>query len=113
MLGLLVLSLALSAPAAAASADASTVQAVPSGQPDSLMTVETASPRSIDNMELHPSSDVCYKIRAYVFSQDANPKFLRETTCGPKVSQTRKTHGYKPTVVVPEKIGAEEAQGKK
>jgi hypothetical protein len=32
-----------------------------------------------------PRSEVCYKIRAYIFERqdDAAPKFVRETTCPP------------------------------
>jgi hypothetical protein len=103
MLGLLVLSLALSATAVAVGTDSSSAQPAPPGQADSFIVVDDAPARSFDKMELHPASGICYKIRAYVFSQDATPKFLRETTCGPNVSQTRKTNGYKPTVVIPEK----------
>ena len=113
MVGLLVLSLALSAPVGAASADVSAVQAVSTGQADSLGRVDDAPARSIDKMELHPASGICYKIRAYVFSQDTNPRFLRETTCGPKVSQTRNTNGYKPIVTMPEKSSEETSPGKK
>jgi|SRR6516164_7263177 hypothetical protein len=102
MVGLLVLSLALSAPAAALDQNSHGAEVKPV-LPGFEFTDRQAPASSIDKMELHPASDVCYKIRAYVFSQDANPKFLRETTCGPKVSQTRKTNGYKPIPVMPEK----------
>jgi hypothetical protein len=107
MVGVLVLFLALAAPAAAVAADTSPAQPDPPRQSDFFTGEQGASARSLDPMEMHPASDVCYKIRAYVFSQGATPRFLRETTCGPKVSQTRKTNGHKPTVVVPENSAPE------
>jgi hypothetical protein len=103
MVGLLILSLALSAPAVALDQNLPSTEVKPLLPQGFEFTDQQAPASSFDKMELHPASGICYKIRAYVFSQDANPKFLRETTCGPNVSQTRKTNGYKPIVVMPEK----------
>ena len=113
MVGLLVISLALATPVSAVGTDASTKGTAPSGQADSLIVVDESPAHSFDNIELHPASGICYKIRAYVFSQDKDPKFLRETTCGPKVTQTRKTNGYKPILVIPEKKTVDSAPERK
>ena len=94
MVSLLVLSLVLSAPSATVSqaahaaivpqpdalaADASTLRPLPDG-----FAFKDESSPSFDAMEIHPDMDICYKIRAYIFSTDRVPKLLRETTCGPK-----------------------------
>jgi len=101
MLGLLLLSLAFAGSAAALDQSSPATLAEPghSLPPGFEITFEEAPTQSFDKMELHPSSDICYKIRAFVFSQDAYPKFLRETTCGPKIPQSRRTQGYRPTLV--------------
>ena len=43
--------------------------------------------------------DVCYKIRAYIFSSSPTPRLLRETTCGPKRPTARNVEGAKPKLV--------------
>ena len=105
MLSLLTLSLALSTPAAVAAqaqVTATNPLVVPSQsfvlvQPNGPMTVEEEeAARPFDNMEIHPDKGVCYKIRAYIFTKGQNPRFLRETTCGPKVPTVRKMDGTKP-----------------
>jgi hypothetical protein len=57
------------------------------------------SSNSFDAVEVRPESDICYKIRAYIFSQGSHPKLLRETTCGPKAPEARQTDGFKPQLV--------------
>jgi hypothetical protein len=101
MLGLLVLSLTLST-SASASAEAQVIPADPSlGAEQPFVLVHPDGPmQKFDSMEIQPEGDVCYKIRAYVFTKDANPKFLRETTCGPKATLTRKKVGYRPLTVL-------------
>ena len=105
MLSLLALSLALSTPVSAAAQTpvaANNPLVVPSQpfvlvQPNGPMIVEEEDAvRPFDDMEIHPNSDVCYKIRAYIFTKGRNPRFLRETTCGPKVPTVRKMDGTKP-----------------
>jgi hypothetical protein len=56
-------------------------------------------PTRFDAMEIHPESDICFKIRAYVFSTGQVPKFLRETTCGPKRGEVKSIDGAKPKLV--------------
>src|SRR5271165_6724674 len=103
MLSLLALSLALSTPASATqtvtpsdplvSPDQSLVLIQPNGP---MIVEEEEAARPFDDMEIHPDTDVCYKIRAYIFTKGRNPQFLRETTCGPKVPTVRKMDGTKP-----------------
>jgi hypothetical protein len=100
MLSLLVLSLALSMPAATAQAtgvsgNPQTAPAKPGGTalPKGFVIEEERSVRPFDDMEIHPGADICYKIRAYIFSQGRNPKLLRETTCGPITPSTKNTDG--------------------
>jgi hypothetical protein len=91
MTSFLLLSLVLSAPAATAQArvapnspivaeSAPQIFVVPESQP----IVEDEGASSFDAMEIHPDGDICFKIRAYVFSTGPVPKLQRETTCGPK-----------------------------
>jgi len=109
MLSLLLLSLVLSAPAAAVSqaaqlavgpqpdalaADASTLRQ----RADGFKFKDESSP-SFETMEIRPDSDVCFKIRAYIFSTGPVPKLLRETTCGPKRGELKSVEGAKPRLV--------------
>jgi hypothetical protein len=67
-------------------------------QPDLQLSGKNQS-EQFDSMEFHPNADVCYKIRAYVFTKGPSPKFLRQTTCGPKAPAARETDGFKPRLV--------------
>jgi hypothetical protein len=105
MVSLLLLSLVLSTPATAAQAG------VPSNplavqppstddfRPEMRLLVEEPQAESFDAMAIHPDSDICYKIRTYIFSTGPNPKLLRETTCGPTLSELKKLEGEKPKLV--------------
>ena len=106
MFSLLVLSLALSVPAAAGDSAAPVSDSLQDPAPplvllqqESPRIIEQEPVRSFDAMEIHPESDICYKIRAFIFSQGTHPKFLRETTCGPKAPTARQTDGVKPGLV--------------
>jgi hypothetical protein len=68
------------------------------GMPQQLGEEEQAS-RQFDAMEIRPESDICFKIRAYIFSQGSHPKLLRETTCGPKAPAAKQIDGFKPRLV--------------
>jgi hypothetical protein len=109
MFSLLLLSLVLSAPAAAVPQVAQ-LAVVP--QPDALagnastlrqradgFTFKGESSPSFDAMEIRPNVDVCFKIRAYVFSTGPVPKLLQETTCGPKRGEVKSIGGAKPKLV--------------
>ncbi len=109
MFSLLLLSLVLSAPAAAVS-QAAQLAVVP--QPDALaadastlrqradgFTFKGESSLSFDAMEIQPDTAVCFKIRAYIFSTGQVPKLLRETTCGPKRGEVKSIGGAKPKLV--------------
>ena len=105
MVSLLLLSLVLSTPATATQA------AMPSNplavqppstddvRPEMRLLVEEPEAESFDAMAIHPDADICYKIRAYIFSTGPNPKLLRETTCGPTRSELKKLQGEKPKLV--------------
>src|SRR5271166_6121089 len=102
MVSLLLLSMALSTPTAAAQlavvpGDPLVVESPPlmAVQPDLPLIVEEAQSESFDTMEIHPDTDICYKIRAYIFSRGSNPRLLRETTCGPNRPATKRTDGEK------------------
>lgn len=102
MFSLLLLSMVLSAPATATQPalmpDDSVVHPPPLSvlvQPEAPLSTDEDT-RPFDAMEIQPDSDICYKIRAYVFSTDRVPKFLRETTCGPKPSAPKHIDGIKP-----------------
>jgi hypothetical protein len=106
MLSLLFLSSALAAapwvaPQATASNDSPLTSPPPLVlvRPDAQMLNQQESDPSRDAMEFHPSSDICYKIRAYIFSTGSNPRFLRETTCGPRAPTAKSTDGFKPRLV--------------
>lgn len=90
MFSLLVLSLALSTASTATPAvvpDDPLVTPLPAVVivPGEISPIKVDLPESkFDAMEVRPDSDICYKIRAYVFTKGPDPKFVRETTCGPK-----------------------------
>jgi hypothetical protein len=63
------------------------------------LIVEEPQSESFDAMAIHPDADICYKIRAYIFSTGPMPKFLRETTCGPKHGELTRLEGEKPKLV--------------
>ena len=91
MLSLLVLAFAVSAPIDAvnsATPQVSFVAGVPE-QPDSPAIVVEEPGSSLGGWDIRPNSDICYKIRAYIFSKGRNPRFLRETTCGPKAPDAK------------------------
>ena len=106
MVSLLVLSLALSESAAATqhatvANDPVLAQSPPSvhgqqGLPR-LVLEEPAEP--FDPIVIQPDSDICYKIRAYIFSRGSNPRLLRETTCGPIRPTARQLEGAEPKLV--------------
>jgi len=104
MVSLLVLSLALSAPVAAtqngvvASNPAVTQSSTQVQQESPLIEVEEPTP-SFDPIVIRPDSDICYKIRAYIFSKGSNPRLLRETTCGPHRPTARQLEGTQPKLV--------------
>jgi hypothetical protein len=90
-----MLSLALSTPASASQTAAvangrDLSRPVSLGQ-DSPMVVQQAE--SFDPIAIQPDSEICYKIRTYIFSAGSNPKLLRETTCGPKRPSSKKIDG--------------------
>ena len=113
MISLLLLSVLLSTPSAAAQA------AVVAGdslavEPPSLGLMHHGWPQEMleeqqhstfDPMEIRPEIDICYKIRAYIFSTGPVPKLLRETTCGPKRPTAKSVGGTKPKLVPAEASG--------
>jgi len=106
MLGVLVLSLALSTPSAAAeravAANDPLLRPSPQSalvQPGTTLINGQEKQWPFDAMEISPESDICYKIRAYIFSKGAHPKLLRETTCGPKQSAIKKIEGATPRLL--------------
>jgi hypothetical protein len=106
MFSLLLLSMLLSAPSAAAQAavvpsDPLVVQTEPLVLvgPETPQFVVNESERSFDNIAIQPDSDICYKIRAYIFSTGPVPKLLKETTCGPKRATAKRVEGAKPKLV--------------
>lgn len=103
MFSLLVLSLALSAPAGASAPQSAQSNPLVTSSaplvivgPGTPLLVEAESPRPFDDMEIHPESDICYRIRFFQFSKGQHPKFVREMTCGPKSPATKNTDGTKP-----------------
>jgi hypothetical protein len=105
MFSLLLLLFALSTSAAAQTAVGSSDPLLMSAPPvvgiesDAPIIIGDGTAKSFDAMEIHPDSDICYKIRAFIFSQGPHPKLLRETTCGPKAPAARQTEGFKPQLV--------------
>ena len=106
MLRLLALSLVLSVPSAAAQTavvpgDGLTVE-VPSLPAQSHLPLfrPMDEPMAVaDPIAIQPDSGICYKIHAYIFSTDAVPKLLKETTCGPKRPVAKSVGGFKPRLV--------------
>jgi len=106
MVSLLVLSLALSPPAAATQNATVANDPILAQSPPSLH-VQQELPRLVleepaepfDPIVIQPDSDICYKIRAYIFSKGSNPKLLRETTCGPSRATARQLDGAQPRFV--------------
>lgn len=106
MVSLLVLSLALLVPVAAPQNDVvashpAGTQSSPSAQVQQespLIEVEEPT-QSFDPIVNQRDSDICYKIRAYVFSKGSNPRLLRETTCGPNRPTARQLEGSQPKLV--------------
>jgi hypothetical protein len=105
MLSLLLLSAALATASPSVQATALSNDPLLNGslgngliQPDLHNSGKNQS-EQFDSMEFHPNADVCYKIRAYIFTKGPSPKFLRETTCGPKAPAARETDGFKPRLV--------------
>jgi hypothetical protein len=108
MIRLLMFSLVLSAPVVAAqtatvpgdfvAVESPSLTLMHDGMPQQMFEEQQAT-KSFDAMEVHPASDICYKIRAYIFSQGSHPKLLRETTCGPKAPVARQVDGSKPHLV--------------
>jgi hypothetical protein len=97
MVSLLVVSLVLSTTASiptqvpAAPADPLLVASQP------FVLIQPNGPvQPFDNMEIHPDPEVCYKIRAYWFTKGQNPRFLRETTCGPTRTNAKQMREAKP-----------------
>jgi hypothetical protein len=67
--------------------------------PDQMTEEQQQQPTRFDAMEIYPEGDICFKIRAYVFSTGQVPKLLRETTCGPKRGKVKSIGGAKPKLV--------------
>ena len=108
MVSLLVLSVVLSAPFALAQAAAVPDTALPvepaplvlmhHGLPQQMLE-EQQQRKSFDAIEVYPDADICYKIRAYIFSAGPDPELLRETTCGPKRPTAKSVGGARPKLV--------------
>ena len=106
MVSLLVLSLALSPPAAATQNATVANHPILAQSPPSLH-VQQELPRLVleepaepfDPIVIQPDSDICYKIRAYIFSKGSNPRLLRETTCGPIRPTAQQLEGAEPKLV--------------
>jgi hypothetical protein len=97
MFSLLVVSLALST-AASVSAQAPVASAEPLLAPSQpFVLIQPNEPmQEFDNLEIHPESDVCYKIRAFLFTKGQNPRYLRETTCPPTRASAKQANRTKP-----------------
>ena len=115
MISLLVLSLVLSTPSASIQSavvpsDPLAIESPPSVviRPEIPLVVEEPQSETFDAMAIHPDTDICYKIRAYIFSTGPVPKLLRETTCGPMRGKLKSVEGAKPKLVP---IDAEEKSG--
>ncbi|HEY4901318.1 MAG TPA: hypothetical protein VIH91_10925 [Terriglobales bacterium] len=106
MISLLLLSLVLSAPSAAAQTAAAANNPLADEprqlvviRPEMSLIVEGPQAESFDAMEIHPVGDTCFKIRAYIFSTGPLPKLQRETTCGPKRGELKSVEGAKPKLL--------------
>ncbi len=107
MISLLLLSVLLSTPSAAAQAavvagdplavESPSLNLMHHGMPQQML--EEQQVKSFDAIEVHPDNDICYKIRAYIFSTGPEPRLLRETTCGPKRPMAKSVEGAKPKLV--------------
>lgn len=107
MVSLLLLAMALSAPLSTAQTavvpdEPLVVERAPlvfmhHGVPQQM--IEEQQTQSFDAMEIRPDTDICYKIRAYVFSKGPVPELLRETTCGPKRAAAKSVEGVRPRLV--------------
>lgn len=71
-----------------------------SSSPSQSFQIMPTSPR--DDGAFLPPSDICYKIRAYIFKRDDDhaPEMVRSTTCGPRVPHTKNITGP-PAKLVP------------
>jgi hypothetical protein len=69
------------------------------GLPEQMIEEQQQKPTRFDAIEIYPEGDICFKIRAYVFSAGPVPKLLRETTCGPKRGEVKSIGGAKPKLV--------------
>jgi hypothetical protein len=102
MVSLLLLSLALSAPVAAtqiaAVANDAVVTQWSAATPVEQIVREDPA-QSFDPIVIQPDSEICYKIRAYIFSKGSNPRLIRETTCGPNRPTARQLEGTQPKLV--------------
>jgi hypothetical protein len=106
MVSLILLSMVLSASSAAAQTVQVPVEpiltqthpAIPV-QPETSQTSADESGEFFDHIAIQPDSVNCYKIRAYIFSNDPVPKLLRETTCGPMRPTSKNIGGAKPKLV--------------
>ena len=106
MFSLLVLSLVLAAPTAAAEPALATSDPLGAfSQSLGLLQLKIDAAagdqqaRLSHDLQVRPDSDICYKIRAYIFSQGSRPKLLRETTCGPKAPAVKSIEGATPKLV--------------
>ena len=105
MFSLLLLSTILATPSAAVQ-PAAAPNDVFAIEPPAVVLAHRESPEQrieerqqsarFDAVEIHPEDDICFKIRAYVFSAGPVPKLLRETTCGPKRGEVKSIGGAKP-----------------
>jgi hypothetical protein len=61
----------------------------PTNQQAEILVPQTVS--AADRMAIADDSDICYKIRAYIFERDDDhaPKLVGSTTCGPKAPHTK------------------------
>jgi hypothetical protein len=97
MVSLLFVSLALSTSASIpAQAPAATVDPLLVASQPFVQIQPNGPSQPFDNMEIHPDPEVCYKIRAYWFTKGENPRFLRETTCGPTRTNAKQMKEVKP-----------------
>ncbi len=110
MLSLLLLSMALSASAASAPTAVApdgplAVEQPPlvllhHGMPQQLIEEQRAQSFDANDVRKVPADEeICFKIRAYVFSKGPDPKFVRQTTCGPLPATTKRIDGSKPKLV--------------
>lgn len=112
MLSLLLLSMALSTPTAAAQTavapdNSFVVEPAPlvpmhAGLPQDLMKNykwSRSRPQSAEEIADQSDERICFKIRVYVFSNEPAPKLIRETTCGPLPVSKRQIDGTTPKLI--------------